>query len=73
MGSDPNLLHEQKILKQQEQQEQPFIGGLFCRTTRVSWYRKGKTSQDLNDTRDDGGVLGCSGISWIVCKQSAPH
>jgi len=72
MGSDPNLLHEQKILKQQEQQEHPFIG-LFCRTTRVSWYRKGKTSQDLNDTRDDGGVLGCSGISWIVCKQSAPH
>jgi len=27
---------------------------------------------DLNDAKEDG-VLGCSGISWTICKQSAPH
>ena len=26
----------------------------------------------LNEARDDG-VLGCNGISWTICKQSAPH
>jgi len=31
---------------------------------------KGKTSLDLSEARDDG-VLGCSGISWTICKQSA--
>jgi len=49
----------------------PF-NGLFSRTTWVSQYHKGKTSLDLNEARDDG-VLGCSGISWTICKQSAPH
>jgi len=44
---------------------------LFSRTTSVSWYQKGKTSLDLNEARDDG-VLRCSGISWTICKQSAP-
>jgi len=33
---------------------------------------KGKTSLDLNEARDYE-VLGCSGISWIVWKQSAPR
>ena len=47
----------------------PF-SGLFSGTTWVSRYQKGKTSLDLNEARD-GGVLGCSGISWIICKQSA--
>jgi len=49
----------------------PF-NGLFSTTTWVSWYRKGKTSLDLNEARDDG-VWGCSGISWTICKQSAPR
>ena len=49
----------------------PF-NGLFFRTTWVSQYQKGKTSLDLNETRDDG-VVGCSGISWTICKQSAPR
>ena len=31
----------------------PF-NGLFSRTTQVSQYEKGKTSLDLNKTRDDG-------------------
>jgi len=44
----------------------PF-NGLFSRTTSVSRYQKGETSLDLNKARDDG-VLGCSGISWTVCK-----
>jgi len=44
----------------------------FSRTTWVSWYQKCKTSLDLNEARDDG-VLGCSGISWTICKQSAPR
>jgi len=36
----------------------PF-NGVFSRTIWVSQYHKGKTSLDLNDTRDDGGgVLG---------------
>jgi len=51
--------------------QHPF-NGLLSRTTWVSWYQKGKTSRDLNDARDDG-VLGCSGISWTICKQSAPR
>jgi len=38
----------------------------------VSWYQKSKTSLDLIEARDDG-VLGCSGISWTICKLSAPH
>ena len=50
---------------------QPF-NGLFSRTTWVRRYQKGKTSLDLNEARDDG-VLGCSGISWTIGKQSAPH
>ena len=45
----------------------PF-NGLFSRTTWVSRYQKGKTSQDSNKARDDG-VLGCSGISWTIYKQ----
>ena len=49
----------------------PF-NGIFSRTTWVSRYRKGKTNLDLNEARDDG-VLGCSGISWTTCKQSAPR
>jgi len=47
----------------------PF-NGLFSRTTWASQYQKQKTSLDLNEARDDG-VLGCSGISWTICKQSA--
>jgi len=35
-------------------------------------YRKDKTSLDFNEARD-GRVLGCSGISWTICKQFAPH
>ena len=49
----------------------PF-NGLFSRTTWVSRYQKGKTSLDLNETGEDG-VLECSGVSWTICKQSAPH
>ena len=45
------------------------LNGLFFRTTWISRYRKGKTSRDLNDAKDDG-VWGFSGIS---CKQSAPR
>jgi len=45
---------------------------LFFMTTRVSRCQKGKTSLDLNEARDYG-VLGCSGISWTICKQSAPR
>jgi len=33
---------------------------------------EGKTSLALNEAQDDG-VLGCSGISWTVRKQSAPR
>jgi len=29
-------------------------------TTWVSWYQKGKTSLDLNEAKDDGGL----GIQW---------
>jgi len=49
----------------------PFIG-LFSRTTCVSRYQKGKTSLDFNEARYCR-VLGCSGISWTICKQSAPR
>jgi len=40
-------------------------------TTWVSQYQKGKISLDFNEARD-AGVLGCNGISWTICKQSAP-
>jgi len=33
--------------------------------------KKGKTTLDLNEGRDNG-VQGGSGISWTICKQSAP-
>jgi len=46
--------------------------GFFSGTSWVRRYEKGKTSLDLNEARDDG-VLGCSGISWTICKQSAPR
>jgi len=49
----------------------PF-NSIFSRTTWVSQYEKGKTSPDLNEARDDE-ILGCSGISWTICKQSAPR
>jgi len=49
----------------------PF-NGLFSRTACVSRYQKGKTSLDLNEARDNE-VLGCSGISWTICKESAPR
>jgi len=48
------------------------FNGLFFRATWVSRYQKGKTSPDLSEARDDG-VLGCSGISRTICKQSAPR
>ena len=47
------------------------FNGLFSRTTWVSWYQKDRTSLDWNEARDDG-VWGCCGISWTICKQSAP-
>ena len=49
----------------------PF-NGLFSEDTWVSRYQKGKTSLDVNETRDDG-VWDGSGISWIICKQSGPR
>ena len=48
------------------------FNGLFSRTTSVSQYQKGKASLDLNEARDDG-VLGYSGISCTIFKQSAPR
>jgi len=39
----------------------------------MSRYQKSKTSVDLNEARDDGGLGGGSGISWTICKQSAPY
>ena len=45
---------------------------LFSRTTWVKRYQKVKTSVDSNQVRDYG-ILGCSGISWTICKQSAPR
>jgi len=45
------------------------FSGLF--PTRVSCCQKGKTRLDLNEARGDG-VLGWSGISWTICRQSAP-
>jgi len=45
---------------------------LFSRSAWVGRYQKGKTSLDLNEARDDR-VLGCIGIIWTICKQSAPR
>jgi len=61
------------VLKKLTQQKQVLLllhpfNGLFSRTTWVSRYQKGKTSLDLKDTRNDV-VLGCSSISWTICKQ----
>ena len=49
----------------------PF-NGLSSTTTWVSRYQNGNTSLDLQQARD-GGVMGCRGISWTICKQSAPR
>jgi len=59
------------IAQQQQVLLHPF-NGLFSQTTWVSWYQKSKTSLDLNEARY-GGVLGCSSISWTICKQCAPR
>jgi len=48
------------------------LNSLFSRTTWGSWYQKGKTSLDFNEAKN-GEVLGCSGIGWTICKQSAPR
>ena len=65
------LLNRSSVSTEQQQQLllllHPF-NGLFCRTTWESRYQKGQTNLDLSD-----GVLGCSGISWTICKQSAPR
>ena len=52
-----------------------FFNGLFTRTAWVSQYQKGKICLDLNEARVVGidGVLECNGISWTICKQSAPR
>jgi len=42
------------------------------RTVWVSRYQKGKTSLDLNEAMMIG-FWDVSGISWTICKQSAPH
>jgi len=34
------------------------FNGFYSRTTWVSWYKKGKTSLDLNEARDNGGWWG---------------
>ena len=47
----------------------PPFNGLFSRTACVSRYQIGKTSVDLNEARD-GGVLGCSCISWTIILQT---
>ena len=49
----------------------PF-NGLVYWTTWVSRYQKDKISLDLNEARDNC-VLGNTGISWTICKQSAPQ
>jgi len=59
---------------------------VFSKTTWISRYQKGKTSLDLNEARDCAafirhnkekriiimGFRDGSGISWTICKQSAP-
>jgi len=49
------------------------FNGLFSRTTSVSQYQKGKTSQDLSEAQQMLGFWDASGISWTICKQSAPR
>jgi len=44
----------------------------FSRTTWVNQYRKGKTSIDLNDARDDG-ILGWQWHQLDHMHQSAPR
>jgi len=63
------------LQQQQQQQQQNYytrLTAFFPRTTWVSRYQKGNTSLDLNEARDDG-VCDGSGISWTICKQSAPR
>ena len=50
-----------------QQQQHPFNAPL-SRTTRVSYYQKGKTSLDLLEQE----IVSGSGISWAICK-SAPR
>jgi len=49
----------------------PSFNGLFSGKTWLNRNQQGKASLDLNGARDNG-VLGCIGISWTVCEQSAP-
>ena len=53
-------------------QDDKKLNGIFSKPTWMSRCQKGKTSLGLDEATDDG-VLGCSGISWSIRKQSAPH
>ena len=59
-------LHHCFLYMKVQQHNTPFNGPL-SRTTRMSWYLKGKTSLDLLKRK----IVSGSGISWAVCK-SAP-
>jgi len=52
--------------------QQLFYGCLWSLsgTTRVSWYKKGKTKTNLNFLEQE--IVSGSGISWVICK-SAPR
>ena len=47
------------------------LGCIVCNQCVDSRHQKDKTSLGLNVVRDVG-VWGCNGISWTICKQSAP-
>ena len=42
---------------------------LFCGTTRVSRYQKGKTNLGFTEAKTVGG----RGISWAICKSADNH
>jgi len=44
------------------------FNGPLSGTIQVSWYQKGKTNLDFIDARDSEW----QGLSWAICKQSAP-
>jgi len=46
---------------------------LFSRKTWVSRYQKGKTSMDMRQEMMGFSFSDGSGISWTICKQSAPR
>jgi len=63
-----NILYKHTHTQTHTHTHTHLFNGPLSRITRVSRYQKGITNLDFTEARDSS-----SGISWVICKQFAPH